>query len=232
MVLPALLLAACARPDRPAEPGDRVSSIPAGTHTAGFGRFGLPDLSPAPSMPDEEAACRTNLDRLGVRWVDRPAIREGACGIDWPIEVSSLPGNVALEPAATLNCAMALSFSRWVKAELQPAARRRYLSGVAVIRQGSAYACRNMNGARESTLSEHATGNAIDVMEIRLNNGKAIDVRKPGLFSFRQRGLLSNVRGEACDYFSTVLGPGYNREHRDHFHFDMRPRKGGRVSCH
>jgi hypothetical protein len=184
---------------------------------SGFPRL----LSPGPSdtMPDEEVACRRELRRQGV------------CGIDYPVEVSALPGGVALKPAATLNCQMALAFSRWTRDELQPAARLRYLSSVASIHQASAYACRNMIGASEAKLSEHASGNALDVSAIVLANGNEIDVRKPGLFAFRQRSLLNTVRGDACSYFSTVLGPGYNREHKNHFHFDLRPRKGGRSSC-
>jgi hypothetical protein len=196
---------------------------------SGFPRL----LSPGPSdaMPDEEVACRRDLRRLGVGFRDLPPIREGACGIDHPVEVSRLPGGIDLKPAATLNCRMALTFSRWTREELQPAARLRYLSSVASIHQASAYACRNMIGASESKLSEHASGNALDVSAIFLSNGDEIDVRKPRLFAFRQRSLLNTVRGDACDYFSTVLGPGYNREHKNHFHFDLRPRKGGRTSC-
>jgi len=39
------------------------------------------------------------------------------------------------------------------------------------------------------------------------------------------------VRGDSCKYFSTVLGPGSNAEHWNHFHFDLRSRKGGRQYC-
>lgn len=220
--LAAMLIALTACGDR----GARTASVSRPMLMSGFPRF-----NDALSMPDAEASCRRDLKRLGVAFRDLEPIRDGACGIDHPVEVTALPGGVALEPAATLNCRMALAFSTWVKKELQPAARKRYFSGVTRIRQGASYSCRNIIGNGGSGLSEHATGNALDVMAIELNSGKEIDVRKPGLFSFRERGLLNSVRGDACDYFSTVLGPGYNREHKDHFHFDLRPRKGGKVSC-
>jgi hypothetical protein len=29
------------------------------------------------------------------------------------------------------------------------------------------------------------------------------------------------VRRGACDSFTTVLGPGYDANHRDHFHLDL-----------
>ncbi len=222
-------LAACSdmRPqlDVPPSPGPAVSA----PLMSGFPRLQSP--APSDTMPDEEVACRRELRHLGVGFRDTASIRQGICGIDYPVEVSTLPGGVALQPAATLNCHMALAFSRWTREELQPAARLRYLSSVASIHQASAYACRNMIGASETKLSEHASGNALDVSAIVLSNGDEIDVRKPGLFAFRQRSLLNTVRGDACSYFSTVLGPGYNREHKNHFHFDLRPRKGGRSSC-
>ena len=50
-------------------------------------------------------------------------------------------------------------------------------------------------------------------------------------FAFRQRGLLNNVRSDACDYFTTVLGPGYDIFHRDHFHFDLMQRRNGHRAC-
>ncbi len=68
-------------------------------------------------------------------------------------------------------------------------------------------------------------------MRIELNNDREIKVRRPGFFAFRQRGLLNNVRADACGYFSTVLGPGYDRDHKDHFHFDLRTRKSGYRHC-
>ena len=66
---------------------------------------------------------------------------------------------------------------------------------------------------------------------IVLKNGHDINVRKKGLFSFREGALLKSVRTDSCKYFNTVLGPGSNAEHWNHFHFDLRPRKGGRRYC-
>ena len=84
--------------------------------------------------------------------------------------------------------------------------------------------------ARSRTMSEHAKGNALDISRIELNSGRDIEIEKQGIFAFRSRSLLNNVRSDACEYFSTVLGPGYNYDHRNHFHFDIKPRR--RVSCH
>ncbi len=203
--------------------------VPSNPFMAAYPRFGSPMSQPI-VMPADERDCRRQLKRLGVKFRDMAPIRDSAsCGIDWPVEVSGFSGNVGLKPSATLSCDMALAFASWTKDELAPAARWRYFSGVRTIHQGSSYSCRSIAGT--GTISEHAKGNALDIMRIELKNGKDIDVRKPGWFAFRQRGLLNNVRSDACGYFSTVLGPGYNADHKDHFHFDIKERRNGHRAC-
>ena len=180
-------------------------------------------------IPDDEAGCRRDLKKLRVDFRDIEPIREGACGIEHPVLVSSI-GSVQMKPAATLSCAMARSFAQWTRNELVPSARRRYFSGVRTIHQGSSYSCRKIADSR-GVLSEHGKGNALDIMRIELNNGKDIDVKKPGLFAFRTRGFLNNVRADGCQYFNTVLGPGYNADHANHFHFDIKQRRNNYVAC-
>ena len=198
---------------------------------AGYPRMDSPMSSPRSVMPAAEIACRRQLKSLGVAYQELPRINSGgSCRIDFPIKVGVLPGSVGLKPAATLNCQMALTFAKWTKNELNPAARRRYWSRVKTIHQLSSYSCRRINGSH--SMSEHSKGNALDVGRIELSNGRDIDVEKPGLFAFRTRGFLGTVRADGCEYFSTVLGPGYNYDHRNHFHFDLAKRRNGRHACH
>jgi hypothetical protein len=185
-------------------------------------------------MPQSEASCRAELRRMGVEYQDRPRISSGpSCGIDYPVKLSGLSGNIDVRPAVTLNCQTTLAFAKWVKGELAPSARYRYLTGVKTIVPMGGYSCRRMNNSRQryNPMSEHSRGNAIDVGAVILKNGHEIDVRKKGLFSFREGGLLKAVRSDSCKYFSTVLGPGSNAEHWNHFHFDLRSRKGSRRYC-
>ncbi len=170
--------------------------VPSNPFMSGYPRLNDP-LSSEAVMPAEEVQCRRQLKRLGVRFRDIAPIRDSAaCGIDWPVEVAGFSGSVGMKPAATLTCDMALAFAQWTEDELAPAARWRYFSGVKTIHQGSSYSCRSIAGSR--TVSERAKGNALDVMRIELKNGKDIDVRKPGWFSFREKGLLNTVRSDAC----------------------------------
>ena len=81
---------------------------------------------------------------------------------------------------------------------------------------GIDYSCRRIAGS--STPSQHssATRSTCEfyaAQRPRHRRGQA------GWFAFRERGLLNNVRSGGCNYFSTVLGPGYNAAHADHFHF-------------
>ncbi|TCQ09896.1 hypothetical protein C8J34_102297 [Rhizobium sp. PP-F2F-G36] len=189
-----------------------------------------PDFSG--QMPASEIACRKRLTKLGVTFTDVPRISNGpSCGIDYPIQLSGLSGDINVKPAVKLNCEVTEAFALWVKNELAPSARYRYLSGIGTIKPLGGYSCRTMNSRRGAAMSEHAHGNAIDVGKFVLKNGKEIDVRKPGFFAFREKGLLKAVRQDSCKYFNTVLGPGSDPFHKDHFHFDLRSRKSGYRHC-
>lgn len=41
----------------------------------------------------------------------------------------------------------------------------------------------------------------------------------------KEMRFLKRIHADACKYFGTVLGPEANEAHRDHFHFDMAPRR-------
>jgi hypothetical protein len=201
---------------------------------AGFSRMidPLSRSEESEGLPAEEAQCRKNLNRLNVTYRELPTIGgQGGCGIAHPVEVSRLGGGVKMQPAATLTCEMAETLARWSKKELVPAARGRYFSGIDTIHQASSYSCRWVKGRKGGTLSEHGKGRALDIAQITLNNGKKIIVKKKAFWKFREKGLLNSVRSDGCDYFTTVLGPGYDADHKDHFHFDIKERRGGSRSC-
>jgi hypothetical protein len=189
---------------------------------------GRPETGP---LSASDIQCRRELQSLGVQFRDLPTISQGpACGIAHPISVTGFDrGRIRFYPTATLNCQVTLQFARWIRNELVPSARLRYWSGVKSIQQMSAYSCRRMNSDSNNPWSEHARGNAIDIGAVTLNNGHKIEIEKK--FSFRENGLLKAVRSDSCKYFNTVLGPGSNKYHKDHFHFDLRSHKGGRKYC-
>ncbi|AYD01042.1 extensin family protein [Neorhizobium sp. NCHU2750] len=222
-------------PAQPQGGAQEVAMLRPNNPMAADGPMSVPDGAfPREIMPQSEVACRSELRRLGVEFRDLPRISQGeSCGIDYPVKLSGLSGGIDVKPAVTLNCQVTLAFAKWVKNDLAVSARTRYFTGIQKIVPLGGYSCRKMNNShqRYNPMSEHAHGNAIDVGAIVLKNGHDIDVRKKGLFSFREGGLLKSVRSDGCKYFSTVLGPGSNAEHWNHFHFDLRSRRGGRAYC-
>lgn len=199
-----------------------------GMVTAGLiPRFNKPSTN---GLPKSEAQCRTALKRAGVVFENVDKVGNGSgggCGIQYPVKITAFSGKVEMKPAATLNCKMALKLSDWVRKDLQPAARLRYATGVKSIGNMGSYSCRKIAGSKR--WSEHSYGNAIDIGSITLNRGQKVVVQRQGVFALRSRSLLNEVRSDACKRFTTVLGPGYNKAHADHFHFDLMSRR--KTSC-
>ena len=184
------------------------------------------------SSNSSDSACMRELRKLGVEFEALSKIGNpggNRCGIANPVRVSGLASGIKVKPAATLNCQMALTFAKWVKEDVNPKARSTYLSGVDTVHQMSSYSCRTIGNKRGGTPSEHSFGNAIDIGKITLNSGKQVTVKKPGFFAIRESSMLKNIRSDACKKFTTVLGPGYNAAHADHFHFDLMDRN--RKTC-
>ena len=168
-------------------------------------------------------------ERGGVALPVAPAAGDPACAIDEPVTFRSLsmPGGsrVELDAAATLRCAFAVELLDWLRSDL-PAA----IGGatVAALTGVGGQACRPRNGVAGGVISEHATGNALDLGGLRLQDGRTIRLtdRDGGTLLLRQA-----IHRSACSRFRTVLGPGSDAFHRDHIHFDSRKRPGGFRIC-
>jgi hypothetical protein len=148
-----------------------------------------------------------------------------ACSISDPVEMSVLPGGVALVPQAVLDCPTALRFAGFVTGSVQPLALKAFAGRIAQIRQDSAFVCRSRNGTTK--LSEHAFGRAIDIASFTTEAGLVVPVMALPKDREVEASFLTSVRAAACGPFATVLGPGSDADHATHFHFDLAPRKGG-----
>ncbi len=140
-------------------------------------------------------------------------------------------GPVAIKPTATLACPIVSMLDRWFADSVQPAAQRWFGTRVAEIKQISAYSCRGMNGNPHAHISEHAFGNALDISAFVLADGRRITVKNGWNGMPEERGFLRDIQGGACQIFNTVLAPGSNSHHADHFHVDLMRRSSGRVIC-
>jgi hypothetical protein len=145
----------------------------------------------------------------------------GACGMSYPFKVTAFAdGTVGLTTRATLACPMIPNIDAWLNEIVQPAASLYFGSSVIEVKSGS-YACRGRNNQRGARLSEHAFGNALDVMAFRLADGREVSVVKGWRGAEEEQEFLRETFVGACSYFSTVLGPGADAFHYDHFHLDL-----------
>jgi len=170
----------------------------------------------------EEACLKANLVQPSAYMsrtskIDGP----GACGMDYPFAVAAFAGGtVGLSKQATLACPAIATIDAWVEEIVKPAALLYYGTPVADLRAGS-YACRPRNNQRGAKYSEHAFGNAMDVMGFQLADGREISVVKGWRGDPVDQEFLREVFLGACRYFTTVLGPGADAFHYDHFHIDL-----------
>lgn len=221
----------------------RLIAFLAATTSAAGGQFPpLPETVPPPparpapeaeaeepshqgALPADEAACRERLRALGVAFAEAPAIDEPeGCKAAYPLTVSGLPGGVALQPEATLTCAMAEATARFVRDHAAPLAKREFASKLVAVEQASSYVCRPRRNAQK--LSEHAFANALDWSALVLEDGTRVEVRTHDAAKEpRASRLITGLHKAACGPFATVLGPGSDADHADHFHFDMAERR-------
>jgi hypothetical protein len=181
---------------------------------------------------DRREAWRADADRACM--LSRPfrrddyitpidSIRERrVCGLKQPLAVAALnDGTVVVGPTATIGCPMTAALEEWIAGAVQPSALARLGSSVVSIEQISAYACRGRNGQPDAELSEHAFGNAIDIASFQLADGRVISVEDDWSRGTQaEQDFLREVHAAACQYFTTVLGPGVEY-HGDHFHLDL-----------
>ncbi len=277
----------------------------------------LPSDQPTVAWSEDEVAaakadCAKLLSGVALEYQPLPPLKEGICGAPAPILVKSI-GGVAIEPAATMTCALASGVATWISKTLQPEAQAMLGTRVVKLHNATSYACRNRYGGETTPLSEHALANALDVSEFVFASGEtatvlaswprvasaskapvpneatgsitppqpvspkaieAVEVTQakvsassnpfavsikaktnpfvvptavvkaplptppaeavapapPSEEALPEAELKSRfvkvVHDDACLTFGTVLGPAANEAHKNHFHLDMKARRG------
>jgi hypothetical protein len=182
-----------------------------------------PDLVKPPPLANTLTGAA--LVRLGVEMAPLAPISEGECGIETPVAVTGLEGgHVDFTTKAIISAELAETLAGFVQAAVQPAAIRAFGNRVTALRIAASYACRNRDNLKDAKLSEHAHGNAIDIAAFKVN-GRWIDVKTSWGSSEPDGTFLQEVRTAACGPFTTVLGPGSDSFHTDHFHLDRAKRR-------
>lgn len=197
-----------------------------------------PPPTPAPERLAESdvefAACRAALDVYGAAYeiADRIESADAGCGVVRPLRVTEIVPGVVLRPPARMRCETARALAEWVSGFVVPAAThlpdRRRLTG---LDHGSVYVCRRRNNSGSGRLSEHAFGNAVDVMGFRFAGGDGLTVEPREGEGDAEEAFQQAVRAAACLSFTTVIGPGTDAAHADHLHLDVKVRRRGYRLC-
>jgi hypothetical protein len=171
-----------------------------------------------------DGSCLSALTVQGVEFetVAQPS-SSAACRVPQPVRLKSVRMNgmdVQLPDHPILNCAFARRFVNWLKEQAGPAATATEGFALTEFYTGPGFQCRGRNGDHSGKISEHGRGNAIDVERMKFSDGQVFLVHDALASSSKAYGTLKAMRKSACTSFSTVLGPGSNAAHREHFHFD------------
>ncbi|WP_294195389.1 extensin family protein [uncultured Sphingomonas sp.] len=178
------------------------------------------------ALTGDAAACRALLTQSGVRFTALPPRRDGQCGYEDAVRLTSGGArDIALSPVGLgMACPVAAAVAMWEWNVLAAAARRHFDARVTRIDHFGSYSCRRLYGRDAGAWSEHATADAIDIAGFQLSDGTRISVARDWSGGGAKAAFLREVRDGACGLFATVLSPDYNAAHRDHFHLDQAAR--------
>ena len=146
----------------------------------------------------------------------KEATREG-CRLSAPVSLTLVEtpfGGVSLPARPSMLCSFALKFTDWVRDVAAPLTFAYTRQRLAEIETGPGFACTARYDKPGALPSEHAKGDAIDVVSFILADKRRVTVKDAD-------SLVGALRMTACGYFTTVLGPGADPEHETHLHLDM-----------
>ena len=140
-----------------------------------------------------------------------------------PLRVAAVKdGTIPLDKAVIMDCPMVAALEDWLDSVVQPAAMARFGVAVTELDVFGAYSCRSVDNMWGQRLSEHAFGNAVDISGFGLADGRKISIlRDWRRTDTRESAFLREAQAGACGLFTTVLAPGADPFHYNHFHLDL-----------
>lgn len=171
-------------------------------------------------MSAKPASCYAALERGNVAFTRAPSDqRDDGCGYSDAALLQC--SGVSYGSRVLLRRPAMAALLLWERHVLGPAAEEHLGQKVTAVRSLGTCACRNINRANESRLSEHATANAIDIAGFTFADGSRVTLLQDWSDAEAKGRFLRAVRDGACALFGAVLSLDFNAEHRNHFHFDM-----------
>ncbi len=180
------------------------------------------------ALTDDARQCLALLHsaKLAEASVAPRVSEERRCRFDDGVRILPERGeSIDYAPAGLVtSCPVAAALALWERDVVQPAAARHFGKPVQRIDHAGSFSCRRLYGRPEGPFSQHATADAIDISGFRIEAGHSVSVLRDWRANSAEARFLHEVRDGACDLFSTVLSPDYNRAHADHLHFDLAER--------
>src|SRR3954447_2171666 len=219
VLVPLVTGAAPLPPPRPRNQSSAPSPPPAPVQPA-------PTQQPPVASPTDQE-CLADLQKLGfnAEAVGPPPASEPACVIDQPVRLRSL--RLSAEPMRDITfpdgpvvaCRFAERFGHWVGDLAAVLVRGQLGTELKAVPTGVGFECRKRNRAATGKLSAHALGLAVDVAGFELASGGRLFVTESQ--DSPKVALLSALRRASCGWFTTILGPGTDAMHADHWHLDI-----------
>lgn len=182
-----------------------------------------PAAAPPPVVDRPPADCFEALARIGAEFekqATRPT-REG-CRVDEAVMLAR--ATIALNRPTLMTCPLAHALAAFEQDVVQPAARRHFGRAVVEIVHYGSYVCRPQTG-RNTRLSEHAFGRALDIGGFEIEGKLVVSVRRDWADRGAKGAFLRDVAQGACRHFNIVLTPKTDLAHANHFHVDIGPYK-------
>jgi hypothetical protein len=184
----------------------------------------FPTPSAAPKVPAEgTTSCAIALAAFHVKVAPASGLGEGECRVAAPVTVTGID-DIAVNPKALIDCATAATLAAWLQDTIAPKAQAMLGQKLTAIRVLDGYDCRTVNNVKGANLSEHARGRAVDIGAFKVGD-RWINVTFAKDLSEVDAKFLDAVRKAACGPFTTVLGPGSDPQHYNHFHVDLQQRQ-------
>ena len=188
------------------------------------GRGKPPAPSPAP-QPTAAQACLAELkaNQVEAQIVPAPPAPVADCGVAEPVRLDSIglsdTARIDLSGRPVLDCAFALVFTGFVRDLMSPLAAAMLGSRLSAVGIVSGYRCGSPIRLPSGSPNPHGKGIAVDVAEITLADRRRVAVGHEA--NSAEILFMKTMRRAACGWFTTVLGPGSDAAHAEHFHFDI-----------
>ena len=169
------------------------------------------------------AACVAELTLRKVVFEQVGKVTQQGCELSGAIDLTVIPtafGDVGISGKPAMLCSFGRQFSNWVRDVAAPLTLAYTGQRLGRIEAGYAFACTARYDKPGQVPSEHAKGDAIDILAFVLADNRRIRVKQEEADTPVERDLVRVLRTTACAYFTTVLGPGTDSAHAEHFHFD------------